>query len=105
MPVAIEKLSAVPINALRWPILSAIQPQKEAPGTPYARRQQNYRRLSISQIPIMDNKCQDIADQEIVEEVEHVAKDRGDYDLPLVESDPRLLLQSLQHGTSLLRLP
>jgi hypothetical protein len=53
----------------------------------------------------MDNKCQDIADQEIVEEVEHVAKDRGDYDLPLVESDPRLLLQSLQHGTSLLRLP
>src|SRR6185312_10140760 len=33
MPVAMEKLSAVPMNALRRPILSAIQPQKNAPGT------------------------------------------------------------------------
>ena len=32
MPVAIEKLSAVAINTLRRPILSAIQPQKKAPG-------------------------------------------------------------------------
>ncbi len=33
MPVATEKFSAVPMNALRRPILSATQPQKKAPGT------------------------------------------------------------------------
>ena len=33
MPVASEKFRAVAMNTLRRPILSAIQPQKNAPGT------------------------------------------------------------------------
>ena len=32
MPVAIATFSAVAMNTLRRPILSAIQPQKNAPG-------------------------------------------------------------------------
>ena len=33
MPVAIATFSAVAMNTVRRPILSAIQPQKNAPGT------------------------------------------------------------------------
>ena len=32
----------------------------------------------------MDDEGQHVADQKVVEEVQHVAEDRGDHDLPLV---------------------
>jgi hypothetical protein len=53
--------------------------------------------LAIGQVPRPDDERQHIADQEKVEEVEHVAQDGGDHDLPLVERQSRLPLDQIQH--------
>jgi hypothetical protein len=52
----------------------------------YTRRQQNDRRLAEAQLPRPDNEGEDEADQEIVEELQHIAEDCGYDDPPLVGS-------------------
>src|SRR6516164_10008507 len=49
-----------------------------------------------------DNEDEHVADQEEVEEIEHVAEDRSGNDLPLVDRQPLLPLQELQHRFLLL---
>ena len=48
-------------------------------------------------MPLLDDERQDKADQEEVEEIEHVAEGRGARDLPLVRRELFLALQELQH--------
>jgi hypothetical protein len=42
---------------------------------------------------LRDDKDKDIADQEEIEKIEHVAEDRSGDDLPLVDRQPGLPLQ------------
>jgi hypothetical protein len=66
----------------------------------HAGGQQDHRRLPVGQVPVVDDEGQHVADQEVVEEVQHVAEDRGDHDLPLVDGQLGLPLQALQHAAA-----
>src|SRR5229473_1725683 len=62
-----------------------------------ARRQQDHRRLAEGQLPRLDDEGQHEADEEIVEELQHVAEDRRGDDAILVAGEPRLLVEKLDH--------
>src|SRR5205823_1144769 len=61
-------------------------------------RQQDQRRLSVGQLPTADDEGEHVADQEEVEEIQHIAQVRRGDDLPLVAREGLLLLEQIQHG-------
>jgi len=61
------------------------------------RGEQDRARLAVGEIPLLDDKCQDKADQKEVEEIEHIAEGCGACDLPLVRRQLGLPLQQVQH--------
>ena len=67
--------------------------QQRAERRTDTRGEQDRARLSIGQMPLLDDEGQDKADQEEVEEIEHVAERRGARDLPLVSRQLLLALQ------------
>ena len=60
-------------------------------------RQQDHRRLAEGQLPGPDDEGQHVADQEEIEEVEHVAEIRRGDDPPLIACQLLLLLQVFEH--------
>jgi hypothetical protein len=87
MPVAIEKFRTVPMKTALRPIRSAKRPHYgRAKDCADPRRQQNDRRLAKAQLPRHDDEGEDKADQEIVEEFEHIAENSGNHDPQLVFS-------------------
>src|SRR4029077_8417086 len=61
------------------------------------RRQQNNGGLPKRKLPRPGNERDDVADQEVVEELEHVAQNRGGNDPALIARQPCLLLEVLEH--------
>jgi hypothetical protein len=92
-PVASEKLSTVATKYLAPPDpVGHPPPEKRARDGADAGGEQDHPRLEVRQLPIPDDKCEDVADQEEVEEIEQVAKDRSGDDLPLVDRQALLPL-------------
>ena len=86
------------MNTLRRPMRSPIQPQKKAPGTaPRPAETRITRRLTIGQLPVLQDEGQHIADQKEIEEIEHIADIRSGDDLPLIGRQFFLFLETLQH--------
>jgi hypothetical protein len=51
--------------------------------------------LAVGELPRPDDERQYEADQEVVEEFQHVAEDGGEHDAPLVSGQPLLLVEEL----------
>ncbi len=62
------------------------------------RSEQDQTRLAIGQVPVFDDIGQDEADQQKVEEIEHVAERRRQRDLPLVRRQLGLPFEQFEHG-------
>src|ERR1700730_15640171 len=60
-------------------------------------RQQDDRRLAKAQLPRANDESQDEPDQEIIEELQHVAENGGSDDPPLICGQRRRGFQSLEH--------
>jgi hypothetical protein len=80
---------------------SPIQPQKKAPGTAprpaETRGNQDYCRLAIGQLPLLQDEGQHIADEKEVKEIQHIADICSGDDLPLIGRQFFLIFQALQH--------
>jgi len=61
------------------------------------RRQENYGGFAERKLPRPGDKGHHVANQEVVEELEHVAEDRGSNDPALISRQLCLLLEVLKH--------
>ena len=62
--------------------------------------QQHGGRLAEGELPGPDDKGEHKADEEVVEEFQRIADDRGGDDLLLVTGQTRLTIENLEHGVS-----
>src|SRR5262249_47055302 len=98
MPPAPAAFNARTINTLRRPVRVPPQsPEHRARPRAASRRHQDQRRLAIGQLPVLQDEGEDIADQEKIEEIQHIADIGGSDDLPLIRRQFGLPLQTLQH--------
>jgi hypothetical protein len=64
-------------------------------------RQQYRCRLAIGQISVLDEEPENKPDQQVIEEIEHIADRRRGEDLPLIDCELLLLLQICEHDVRL----
>jgi hypothetical protein len=72
-------------------------PEEGTRHCPKTGRNQDNRRLAVSEVPFLQDEGQDIPDQKEVKKIEHVAEIGGEDDPPLVGGQLLLSFETLEH--------